>query len=133
MGGPEFTDATVALAHLEMRKGNRAKAVQILKNAPHNSQGSLFNTWASVEAKAVSHCTTEHTPACIPFLVARLAASWLSGGVCPLCWVVQGNMEVATQLMTEACDLFPEDFSLLQTLGTLHVSPRSLHCTPFRL
>lgn len=77
MGGPEFTDATVALAHLEMRKGNRAKAVQILKNAPHNSQGSLFNTWASVEAKAVSHDTTKHTPACRPFLVApSLSPGW---------------------------------------------------------
>lgn len=54
MGGPEFIDATVALAHLEMRKGNRTKAVQILKNAPNNRQGNLFNTWAAVEAKAVS-------------------------------------------------------------------------------
>lgn len=38
-------------------------------------------------------------------------------------WVCgdQGNLDVATQLLIEACDLFPDDFSLLQTLGTLQV------------
>lgn len=91
-GGPDFTDATVALAHLEMKKGNKARAVEILKESKHASagkaggqgQGSLFNTWASVEAKA-------------------------------------GNLDTAIALLTEATELFPDDFSLLQTLGTLEV------------
>lgn len=92
-GGAEFTDATVALAHLEMKKGNKERAVQILKESKHASkggagahrgQGALFNTWASVEAKA-------------------------------------GNMDTAIHLLTEATALFPDDFSLLQTLGTLEV------------
>jgi tetratricopeptide (TPR) repeat protein len=94
-GGPDFTDATVALAHLEMKKGNKERAVEILKESKHASNGrggegghygggSLFNTWASVEAKA-------------------------------------GNMDTAIQLLTEATALFPDDFSLLQTLGTLEV------------
>jgi len=96
-GGPDFTDATVALAHLEMKKGNKARAVEILKESKHASAGSkgkggpgqqgggsLFNTWASVEAKA-------------------------------------GNLDTAIHLLTEATELFPDDFSLLQTLGTLEV------------
>lgn len=88
-GGPDFTDATVALAHLEMKKGNKERAVEILKESKHASKagqghGSLFNTWASVEAKA-------------------------------------GNLDTAIALLTEATALFPDDFSLLQTLGTLEV------------
>lgn len=53
-GGPDFTDATVALAHLEMKKGNKERAVDILQQSKHQggAGGSLFNTWASVEAKA---------------------------------------------------------------------------------
>lgn len=57
----------------------------------------------------------------------------LPGGACVSCLFLtsclcgngsvgcQGNLDVATQLLIEACDLFPDDFSLLQTLGTLQV------------
>jgi hypothetical protein len=50
-------EAVIALAHLELRKGNQQRALSILKEAQREvvpDQAAIFNAWAAIESKAVS-------------------------------------------------------------------------------